>query len=61
MRSLRIAASVALVAAVVGLGVAGLGVALADGPAIGAAAPDFKLTSVDGQSFALADAVKKSG
>jgi len=58
MRSLRIAASVALVAAVVGLGVAGLGVALADGPAIGAAAPDFKLTSVDGQSFALADAVK---
>jgi peroxiredoxin len=53
MRSLRIAASLALVAAL-----AGVGVALAESPAIGSAAPDFKLTSVDGKAFSLADAAK---
>jgi peroxiredoxin len=51
MKTLRIAlcfaASVALA-----------GAALADGPAIGAAAPNFQLTTIDGKSFSLADAEK---
>ena len=34
------------------------GAALADGPAIGAAAPKFELKTVDGKSFSLADAEK---
>ena len=34
------------------------GAALADGPAIGAAAPNFQLTTVDGKTFSLADAEK---
>ena len=34
------------------------GAALADGPAIGAAAPNFQLTTLDGKSFSLADAEK---
>lgn len=34
------------------------GAALADGPAIGAAAPNFQLTTVDGKAFSLADAEK---
>jgi peroxiredoxin len=53
MRALRIAASLAILAAL-----AGAGIALADGPAIGASAPDFQLTSVDGKAFSLAEATK---
>lgn len=53
MRALRNAASLTLLAAL-----AGAGVALAEGPAIGAAAPNFQLTSVDGKSFSLADSAK---
>ena len=34
------------------------GVALAEGPAIGAAAPAFSLTTIDGKPFSLADAEK---
>jgi peroxiredoxin len=34
------------------------GGALADGPAIGAAAPNFQLTTLDGKLFSLADAEK---
>ncbi len=34
------------------------GAALAEGPAIGAAAPNFTLTTVDGKPFSLADAEK---
>ena len=34
------------------------GAALADGPAIGAAAPTFQLTTIDGKAFSLADAEK---
>ena len=34
------------------------GPALADGPAIGAAAPAFQLTTIDGKPFSLADAEK---
>jgi peroxiredoxin len=34
------------------------GAALADGPAIGANAPNFQLTTVDGKAFSLADAEK---
>ena len=46
MKNLRIALSLAAV-----LGLAAAGVALADGPAIGAAAPNFQLTTVDGKNF----------
>jgi len=53
MRALRIAASLTLFAAL-----AGAGIALAESPAIGSAAPDFQLTSVDGKAFSLADAAK---
>jgi len=53
MKNLRIALSLAAV-----LGLAAAGVALADGPAIGAAAPNFQLTTVDGKNFSLADAEK---
>jgi len=53
MKNLRIALSLAAV-----LGLAAAGVALADGPAIGAAAPNFQLTTVDGKTFSLADAEK---
>ena len=53
MKNLRIALSLAAV-----LSFAAAGVALADGPAIGAAAPNFQLTTVDGKTFSLADAEK---
>jgi len=53
MKNLRIALSLAAV-----LALAAAGVALADGPAIGAAAPNFQLTTVDGKTFSLADAEK---
>ena len=53
MKNLRIALSLAAV-----LALAAAGVALADGPAIGAAAPSFQLTTVDGKTFSLADAEK---
>jgi peroxiredoxin len=53
MRALRIAASLAILAAL-----AATGIALAESPAIGAAAPDFQLTSVDGRAFSLADVAK---
>ena len=53
MKNLRIALSLAAV-----LALAAAGVALADGPAIGAAAPNFQLTTVDGKNFSLADAEK---
>jgi peroxiredoxin len=36
------------------------GAALADGPAIGAAAPNFQLTTIDGKPFSLADAEKSN-
>ncbi len=36
------------------------GAALADPPAIGAAAPNFQLTTVDGKPFSLADAEKSN-
>jgi peroxiredoxin len=53
MKNLRIALSLAAV-----LALAAAGVALADGPAIGAAAPNFQLPTVDGKTFSLADAEK---
>ena len=53
MRALRITASLALVAAL-----AGVGAAIAESPAIGSNAPDFQLTSIDGKPFSLADASK---
>jgi peroxiredoxin len=53
MRALRIAASLTILAAL-----AGAGIALAESPAIGSSAPDFQLTSVDGKAFSLADATK---
>ena len=53
MKNLRIALSLAAI-----LAVTGTGVALADGPAIGANAPNFQLTTVDGKTFSLADAEK---
>ena len=53
MKNLRIALSLAAV-----LALAGAGSALADGPAIGAAAPNFTLTTIDGKPFSLADAEK---
>jgi len=34
------------------------GAAFADGPAIGAAAPNFQLTTIDGKAFSLAEAEK---
>jgi peroxiredoxin len=37
---------------------AAAGAALAESPAIGSAAPDFKLDTIDGKSFALGDAAK---
>ncbi len=51
MKKLRIALGLAAM-----LGLAGS--ALADGPAIGAAAPNFQLTTIDGKAFSLADAEK---
>ena len=36
------------------------GAILADGPAIGAAAPTFQLTTIDGKAFSLADAEKSN-
>ena len=53
MKNLRFALSLAAV-----LALAGAGAALADGPAIGAAAPNFTLTTIDGKSFSLAEAQK---
>ena len=53
MKNLRFALSLAAV-----LAFATARVALADGPAIGAAAPNFQLTTVDGKTFSLADAEK---
>jgi len=53
MKTLRNALSLAAVMALAGA-------ALADGPAIGAAAPSFTLTTVDGKTFSLADAEKSS-
>jgi len=53
MRALRIAASLTLLAAL-----AGAGIALAESPAIGSAAPGFQLTTTDGKPFSLADAEK---
>jgi len=55
MKNLRIALSLAAV-----LSFAAAGVALADGPAIGAAAPNFQLTTIDGKPFSLADAEKSN-
>ena len=51
MKNLRIALGLAAM-----LGLAGT--CLADGPAIGAAAPNFQLTTTDGKTFSLADAEK---
>ena len=53
MKNLRIALCLAAT-----LAVAGAGAARADGPAIGAAAPNFQLTTIDGKPFSLADAEK---
>jgi len=53
MRALRIAASLVLLAAF-----AAAPIALADAPAIGSAAPDFQLTTLDGKAFSLAEAAK---
>jgi len=55
MKNLRIALSLAAV-----LAFAAAEVALADGPAIGAAAPNFQLTTIDGKPFSLADAEKSN-
>ena len=55
MKNLRIALSLAAV-----LAFAAAGVALADGPAICAAAPNFQLTTIDGKPFSLADAEKSN-
>lgn len=51
MKTLRIAVGLALLAAFAGI-------ALAESPAIGAAAPAIQLTAIDGKSFSLADATK---
>ncbi len=51
MKTLRLAVGLALFAAFAGT-------ALADSPAIGAAAPAIQLTAIDGKSFSLADATK---
>jgi peroxiredoxin len=51
MKTLRIALCFAVSLALAGA-------ALAGGPAIGAAAPKFELTTVDGKSFSLAEAEK---
>jgi peroxiredoxin len=51
MRTLRLALSLAVFAAVAGI-------AAADAPAIGSAAPPFQLTTVDGKPFSLAEATK---
>ena len=51
MKTLRIGVSLALLAVCAG-------VALAESPAIGAAAPAIQLTGVDGKPFSLADATK---
>jgi peroxiredoxin len=53
MKALRLAFCLVALAA------AAAGTALADGPAIGAAAPNFQLTAIDGKSFSLADAEKQ--
>ena len=53
MKALRIAFCLLAFAALAA------GTALADGPAIGSAAPNFQLTSIDGKSFSLADAQKQ--
>ncbi len=53
MKTLRVAFGVALSLALAGA-------ALADGPAIGAAAPNFQLTTIDGKPFSLADAEKSN-
>ena len=53
MKSFRTALCLAVT-----LALAGAGAVLADGPAIGAAAPNFTLTTIDGKSFSLADAQK---
>ncbi len=54
MKNLRIALGLAAF-----LGLAA-GAVLADGPAIGAAAPTFQLTTIDGKAFSLADAEKSN-
>lgn len=51
MKTFRIAVCLALFAAVAGI-------AAANSPAIGAAAPAFQLTTIDGKPFSLADATK---
>ncbi len=53
MKTLRILLCLALFAAAAGP-------LLADGPAIGAAAPAFSLTAIDGKPFSLADAEKSN-
>lgn len=55
MKNLRTALSLAAI-----LAIAGTGAALADGPAIGANAPSFQLTTIDGKPFSLADAEKSN-
>ena len=55
MKTLRIALSLAAAVAL-----AEAGVTLAESPAIGAAAPNFQLTTVDGKAFSLADAEKSN-
>ena len=51
MKTLRLALGLALLSAFAGI-------ALAESPAIGAAAPAIQLTAIDGKSFSLADATK---
>lgn len=51
MKILRLAIGILVLAAAAGT-------AFAEGPAIGAAAPTFQLTGIDGKSFSLADATK---
>jgi peroxiredoxin len=53
MKITRFALSLAILAGTAGL-------ALAEGPAIGAAAPNFQLTTLDGKPFSLADAEKSN-
>ena len=53
MKTVRIALSLAAAVALAGA-------ALAESPAIGAAAPNFQLTTVDGKPFSLADAEKSN-
>ena len=55
MKNLRIALSLAAIATL-----ALAGTALADGPAIGANAPSFQLTTIDGKTFSLAEAEKSN-